>query len=259
MKTIKIKTVNSFAIGLIVILAITGCFGEAKSDQSKKIVVAVLDTGIDPALKQSNMLCDKGHKDFTDTGLDDHHGHGTHVSGLIHQYALNLILTNNSTQKDIEKFFNMKTNYCQVILKYYDPKNKNSGDTELAALKYAIKLKVDIINISGGGLTYVEEEKTLIKKALDMGIKVVVAAGNESNNLDVVPYYPASLDSRLIVVGNLNSYNLRATTSNYGTKVNSWEHGVDVLSLLPNGAFGKLTGTSQATAIKTGKIINKMR
>src|SRR5690606_17888997 len=90
---------------------------------AKPIIIAVIDTGISDKLKDGKFLCKMGHKDFTGTGLNDVHGHGTHVSGLIHQHAAKTADWNKSA------------NYCQVILKYWDP-NQTDGNPlqqELAA------------------------------------------------------------------------------------------------------------------------------
>jgi hypothetical protein len=66
-------------------------------------------------------------------------------------------------------------------------------------------------------------------------------------------------DSRIIIVGNLVDEKSRtiASSSNYGKSVNAWEKGTDILSRLPGG-YGLMTGTSQATAIRTGKLIRQM-
>jgi len=57
-------------------------------------------------------------------------------------------------------------------------------------------------------------------------------------------------DPRIIVVGNKNEDGTPHYASSYGSSVKYWENGVNVV------AFGiKLTGSSQATAIETGKIV----
>ena len=244
---------SNFLKSLIVISVLLGLRVEAKS-----LVVAVIDTGFDKKLMKSKFLCPSGHKDFTGTGLYDNHGHGTHVSTLIHQYVTDIKLTTDSSNEDIHNLLSSNTNYCQVILKFYDPKDTNSMTSELKAFLYAIDLKVDIINFSGGGQTPSQQEFAIIKKALDAGIKVVVAAGNEGSNIENKPYYPAVIDSRLIVVGNKTALGKIAPTSNFGDKVNAWEVGTDVVSLLPDNRIGLMSGTSQATAIKTGKILKKI-
>lgn len=245
-------------------LAMAGCISrdvasisytkEVKTARKKKpIVVAVIDTGIRADYKNAKFLCNEGHMDFTGTGIEDTHGHGTNISGLIDQYAKNMLIENGYKESDI---IAKDADYCQVILKYYDVRQSGSDNMrfEIAALKRAIDLKVDIINFSGGGEEFDVNEAQLVRKAIKMGIKVVVAAGNESHDINIKPYYPAAVDPRATIVGNLSHGHSRASSSNYGNKVNTWELGT---SRLGYGNI-RMTGTSQATAVKSGKIVHDL-
>jgi major intracellular serine protease len=200
-----------------------------------------------------------GHKDFTGTSLNDTMGHGTHISGLIDQYAKHIFL---SEETDIAALLSKEVEYCQVILKIYDikPKNTNILKNELDALRYAISIKVDVINISGGGTDSSPEEIALTKKALDLGIKIVAAAGNNHSDITLPNnhYYPACNDPRILVVGNIDSDNKRVPSSNYGDTVTSWEIGINVLSLTDATHLAMMTGSSQACAIKSGKLVHEM-
>lgn len=226
--------------------------------KKKRVMIAVIDTGLAPELMDKNWVCPTGHKDFTGGGLKDNHGHGTHISGIVDQYAKNYIFAGNKNFRDID---NVDTEYCQIIIKYYDPKipNLNNLKNTIASFRWAIDQKVDIINYSGGGTSADDDEKALILEALSKGIKVVAAAGNERSDIDKNKYYPAMYDSRIIVVGNLvNSSRTIATSSNFGKSVNTWELGTSIMSRLPGDSFGYMTGTSQATAIKSGKLVREM-
>lgn len=224
----------------------------------KKIVVAVIDTGISTELLKGNSYCEDGHKDFTGTGLQDTHGHGTHISGIIDQYAKNYIFTKGKAPKDIDK---LHENYCQIIIKYYDPKAVKSDNLKntIESFRWAIDHKVDVINYSGGGLEFSKEEKAVVEEALDKGIKVVAAAGNEKSDIDKYKYYPAMYDKRIYIVGNIvGESRVIAASSNRGKSINTWEIGTNVLSRLPNNSYGYMTGTSQSTAIKSGKLVREM-
>ena len=224
-----------------------------KFGKRKQLRVAVIDTGIDPELMNSPFLCTSGHKDFTGTSLKDNHGHGTNISGLIDQYAKDMVIEDGWSKEDV---IVEPLNYCQIILKFYDPKQDNANNLkqEIAAIKYAIDMKVDMINISGGGVDRAEIEVKAVKGALDVGIIMVVAAGNERADLAKQPYFPASADSRLHVVGNLDHNLVRAPSSNYGDEVNAWEIGVERVSYNKD----PMTGSSQSTAVKTGKLIRQL-
>ena len=203
----------------------------------------MIDTGFDFKGKWSIQpkLCATGHKDFTNTDLNDKHGHGTHVAGLVAKYAGN-------------------ADYCIVIIKFYDPKEfwPDNLANMVKAINYAVAQKVDVINISGGGMQYDAREHLAVLRALDARITIVAAAGNESKELSKRPYYPALYDSRVVVVGAVDAKLKRIPAANYGKQVDVEEQGKDVLSTLPNSSYGTMTGTSQATAIHTGKIVNRV-
>lgn len=255
---------------MCLILSLTGCLekGQTRMPQSvkkvakyheckKTTVIAVIDTGFDGAavwtggLQGTPKLCQFGHKDFTggktvqstyaqDPVPVDNHGHGTHIAGLVDKYAK---LTNQS--------------YCLVILKYYDPSANERENLihTVEAIDYARKIKADFINYSGGGIQASTAETEAVKAYLDAGGTFVAAAGNERSNLAERPFYPAQDDDRVIAVGNGKNENNRAPTSNHGKRVNRWEQGNEVFSTLPGGQYGFMTGTSQAAAIATGKIV----
>lgn len=206
------------------------------------IKVAIVDTGLDLSDSRfSSHLCALGHKDLTDKGLQDKIGHGTHVAGIIQKYA-----------KD--------ANYCMLIYKYY----LNEGDTrnnlyrEIGAFYLAIQNGANIINFSSGGSNFNEEEYLIIKN--NPKVLFVVAAGNDHQDLDKPGenYYPASYRLKNIIsVGNLNEDGTIANNSNYGSFL-SWELGTNIVSTIPckeNVCTQSMSGTSMATAVKTGKIL----
>lgn len=261
--------------------------------ENRQIKVAVIDTGLSPELYANKEYCKTGHRDFTikmgeiplkptieqlnkivekfeydQNHPVDTHGHGTHISGLIDQYAKDypLILNLSDSKFDGDRnplyLKDQKANYCQIILKYYteDSTGMENLTNTLKALRWAIDQKVDIINYSGGGVMRNEEERKLVLEALDKGIKFVAAAGNEGMNIDFFNFYPASYDKRIYVVGALVKAHSqdRFPTSNHGKSVNGWELGKNMFSRLPNGQWGYMSGTSQATAVKSGKLVRQM-
>jgi subtilisin family serine protease len=217
----------------------------------KPKVIAIIDTGFgkgmaDPQIK----LCKFGHKDFTDglttdeyhLGVEvpvDAHGHGTHLAGIIDKLAKEA-----------------GVNYCLVILKYYtvDAEGHANLERSNSAIQHAINIHADYINYSGGGQLRDLEEEKLVKEFLDQGGKFVAAAGNEGVSIDFFHFYPASYDKRIVVVGATDGLGKRIPMSDYGTGVRM-EIGKNVFSTLPGGQFGYMTGTSQATATATGKLV----
>ena len=196
--------------------------------------VVVLDTGLDLSDPRFDAaLCKTGHMDLTGRGLDDTNGHGTHIVGLIQQYA-----------KD--------ANYCLIIVKYYT--DRSNMDTYLSALDYAVSIKPKYVVIAAGGPGFNEREYGDIANSK---ATFVVAAGNNNQNLDIEKYYPASYawSNEVVVMATEGKYDQRASYSNYSGPVNASEVG-EAISTLPNGLTGKMRGTSQATAIHMGKILN---
>lgn len=235
--------------------------------KSAPLMVAVIDTGADlfhPALKgaawrnpgetgldaqgrdkASNGIDDDGNGLIDDVNgwnfagddgfVHDNHGHGTHIAGIINAVAPGVKL---------------------MILKYYDPKSTGQDNLKalVRALRYAVQMKADLINYSGGGFVPNLEERAAIRDAEKQGILLVAAAGNEAVNSDQRHFYPAGYDLTNIVSVTAHDPHLDILpSSNFGTQtVHLAAPGAKILSALPQGAWGEMTGTSQATAFVTG-------
>ena len=222
---------------------------------SKKIIVAVIDTGIDanhPDLKD-NIWHKPGTNEY---GFDfytnqknpiDQHGHGTHVAGII-----------GATGKANLGASGVAPNISIMAVRYYSENatgQENLNNT-IKAINYAIDNGANIINYSGGGAEFSAAEMKAIQRAEEKGILVVAAAGNEYQNTDDAgnAYYPAAYGlSNIIAVAATNIRNQLLPSSNWGKKhVNVAAPGENIYSTLPNGRYGYLTGTSQATAFVSG-------
>lgn len=194
------------------------------------IRVGIIDTGIDFSKAQN--LCPDGHEDITRMGINDVHGHGTNVAGIINKNAKN-------------------ADYCQVIIKYYHNERslpKENMRNTVVALNYARLLNLDFINYSSTGELPYEPERLVIKKLLDEGVQVVVPSGNIAKNLNnKCDVFPACYDTRLTVVGR------RTGNFGYGRIVDFYEFGKNLV-----GYGITMTGTSQATASVTGHLIYKL-
>ncbi len=243
----------------------------------KKTIVAVIDTGIDishPDLRE-NIWVNAGETgpdpyggDKATNGLDDdrngyvddvhgwnfaagsndvrdRHGHGTHIAGIIGAVGGNGVgLSGVSPQVSL-----MALKYCEPGGLGGDPVANTA-----AAIRYAIRMGAHVINYSAGGPLPDDEELTAIREADDAGILLVAAAGNERSNSDLKPYYPA--DYELPNILSVTAFDQRLAilpTSNYGIRtVDLAAPGKDIFSTLPGGRYGRLSGTSQATAFATG-------
>lgn len=194
--------------------------------------VAVVDTGLNvanPLIK--DRIC--GTKDLTGEGIYDIHGHGTNVVGLIAQYA-------------------GSSDYCMLIIKYYSESAKGTLNEErlATALNYAAAAGASIVNVSAGGPSPDAFERLTIES--NPGVRFMVAAGNENHNISEVGYFPAGYGlPNIFPVGSITAEGGKAPSSNWGAAVQYWEVGVEARGILG----GPMTGTSQATAIATGKLI----
>lgn len=235
----------------LLLLILTLCFSPHLAE-AKPIVIAVIDTGFAFNIKSlpQKHLCKYGHKDFTndqkfakylntkDKVPQDYIGHGTQIVGIIDRFA------NNG-------------NYCFVIIKFYSGTPVSSEQSKYSenAFKYIANLNPDIVNYSAGGIEFDQLEYNYIEKYLNNGGIFLAAAGNNGQDLGEKPntFYPAMYDKRIIVVGNLENKANKNPSSNYGSPVTRWEIGTNVSS------YGlTATGTSQATATATGKIVRQL-
>ena len=247
------------------------------SQGSRDITVCVIDTGADvnhPDLKNNLWVNpgengrdalgrDKRTNNFDDDGngkkddvhgwnfvannhdLKDDHGHGTHIAGIIGAEGGNGVGISGVAPK-----------VSLMILKYYDTKasDMNNLINTVKAIDYAVEKDCNIINYSGGGIAPSNEERAAIERAMKKGILFVAAAGNERSNSDIRKYYPADygLPNILSVTAIDRNQNV-LPSSNYGEQtVDVAAPGNDIISTLPNGQYGYMTGTSQATAFASG-------
>ena len=212
------------------------------SANAKDVVVAVIDTGIDSNHKDLKGCVLKGYN-FVNNDLDtnDSVGHGTHIAGIIHGIALKAKL---------------------LPLKYYKDTDKDwqSIENTKKAIYSAINKKVNIINYSSTGIGNSYSEYLALKQASDKGIIIVVAAGNNGNDIEINgnESYPASYTniSNMITVGYLDENNDKLSDrSNYSKNLVDFAiRGENIRSTLPNNTYGYLSGSSMSAAITSGII-----
>ncbi len=223
---------------------------------SSKIIIAVIDTGIDfshPDLAE-NQWHDPKNKRLTGWNFvtnkpnpQDQNGHGTHVAGII------------GAALDPSAGISGVVHHVSIMsLKFYSsalPGSVNLKNT-VKAIDYAVDHGARIINYSGGGPEFNEDEYLAIKRANQRGVLLVVAAGNEHKDINKSTnfFYPASYHLPNIVAVSASDINNRLVpSSNWGDrKVDVAAPGENIYSTLPGGKFGYMTGTSQATAFVTG-------
>jgi|CXWL01.1.fsa_nt_gi subtilisin family serine protease len=220
-----------YLLGLLLSLSIA---------EAKPVKIAVIDSGIDSRYNSYLPLCPSGHKSFVNSlWSEDDFKHGT-----------NIALT-------IQNYIGKAPNYCFLIIKVIS-KNDNKYNYLPDAIEYAVQEKASVINISLSGLESYDEEKMAIQHALNNNIVVFVAAGNDYKDLNKdCSVYPACYkftknQKGFGVIGNYKSPGVKHPSSNHGSVVNLWEIGTNITTYDIT-----MTGTSQATAVATGKLVRR--
>lgn len=207
----------------------------------KEIVVAVIDSGISVAHPELQGRIVDGGFNFLDnnSNIDDEHGHGTAVSGII------AALTNNG-----EGIAGASGNYPVKILplKVIKTDGKGVSTDVVRAINYAIEKQVDIINLSIGSEQSSAAEEEAIKTAIQHGILVIASTGNESSSNY---FYPASYQD-VVAVGSINENSVVSDFSNHNNQVNLTAPGERIITLGINGKYVEASGTSFSAPIVAG-------
>ena len=227
--------------------------------------VAVLDTGIDtdhPDLK-ANLYKSKdkpnNNKDDDKNGyVDDTHGfnvikgkgsgqdnegHGTHVAGIIAAHG------NNE-----EGISGICWSANLVPVKFMNSDGQGSSSDAVAGIEYAVKQGIKIINGSFGSRGKSSALHDAVNYAQNHNTLLVVAAGNNGQNIDKHPIYPASYsDSNILAVAASTSDDTLASFSNFGSEdVDVAAPGDSILSTYLGGGYKTLSGTSMASPLAAG-------
>lgn len=198
--------------------------------------VMVIDTGVDG--RNADLMRHIPAQYRTVYSTTDEHGHGTHVFGIIARAAC--------PQVELIP--------CKAFVKTRSGKFDAGGS--LACIRRALDLGVDIVNYSAGGTDFQAEEFGLIRDLAAKNVLFVAAAGNEGADYSLVKYYPATYDlPNIVAVGNLRAPGDVAKSSSRGSSKLVWEVGTDVKSALPGGTRGLMSGSSQAAAKHTARLV----
>jgi subtilisin len=245
------------------------------------VKVGVIDTGIDPNHPYLNVVDGEA---FFDSGygnalpglyMDNMSGHGTHVAGIIgssHSDCMGMApgikLLSYRVFPDAEYWQSVGTKNIHII----------------NAIRKAVASECDILNLSLG-LSTPENSNVRDKDleeacryAYENGTLIVAAAGNNSESqvdlparfIDVTQCVTAMGREGTVPVNTdaIQQLGLSARTdpldrfaefSNYcsrGTDVQFIAPGVGVISTIPGGGFGAMSGTSMACPVVSGIAAN---
>ncbi len=233
---------------------------------SKKVVVAVIDTGVDYTIEDlagnvwinsaeangkagedddGNGIVDDiyGYNAINNSGdPKDDHGHGSHCSGTI-----------GAKGDDGKGIVGVNWDVQIMGVKFLSASGSGSLANAIKGIDYATKMGANIMSNSWGGGGFSTALKEAIERASAKGILFVAAAGNSSSNNDTTPAYPASYEvPNVMSVAALDNQGAIASFSNYGKRsVHVAAPGVNVLSTTPAG-YKSWSGTSMATPHVSG-------
>lgn len=233
---------------------------------SEKMVVAVIDTGVDfshpdlvdnlwtneaeangqPAVDDDNngVIDDiHGYNAITGKGnASDDQGHGSHCSGTI-----------GAKGNDGKGIVGVNWNVKIMAVKFLDKNGSGTLENALKAVDYATKMGAKVMSNSWGGGGFSQTLFDAIKRSNDAGAIFIAAAGNDSSNNDTTPSYPASYEiDNIVSVAAIDNQGALAEFSNYGKRsVHLGAPGVKIYSST-HGAYDSWSGTSMATPHVSG-------
>lgn len=169
----------------------------------------------------------------------DDNDHGTHVAGTIGAQA-------NGGGPHVGVAWNVRL----MALKFLDANGSGSTSDAVQCIDFGRQNGARILNNSWGGGGFSQSLLDAIVAARNAGILFVAAAGNESNNNDAFPSYPATYEvDNVISVAAVNRADQLATFSNRGAStVHLGAPGVDIFSSTSGSdtEYKTFNGTSMA-------------
>jgi subtilisin family serine protease len=213
---------------------------------SPDVVICVLDTG-----------CDMTHADIAPSLLarpageswnfvypaagdtTDPDGHGTHVCGTA------AAAENGGGMVGLAPGCRLMPLQVELMGSTADYQRRADAINFVAQAARTNPGKRYVLNMSWKTAGDVTSIRKAIAGAIETGVVVVAAAGNDDSDMDKNSHYPASYPG-LIAVAALDSSGRRASFSNYGSRVDIAAPGVGIYSTVPGQSYAYLQGTSMA-------------
>lgn len=234
---------------------------------NREISVSVIDTGVDynhNELKNNIFvntaeIAGNGIDDDANGFIDDVHGwnfagvstndpmddneHGTHCSGTI-----------GAGGNDGNKIAGVTWNVRILPVKFLTGGGSGTLADAVKAIQYSTKMKVNIMSNSWGGGGFSQAMFDAIKEAKDAGILFIAAAGNDGQNSDNSPHYPAGYQvENVMAIAASTNLDTLASFSTYGKRtVHLAAPGHKIYSSVPKDGYDTFSGTSMATPHVSG-------
>ncbi len=232
-------------------------------DSGRSITVAIIDTGIDYTHSELSGRIWKNTDEVAYNGIDDdNNGYADDIYGW-NFYDNSNIVYNGTEEEDhgthgagtiVAKSANhegisgiVQSSGVKVMIVKALGGSDGTGSTEsvIKAIHYAEKNGASICNMSLGTSN---GDKALYETIKNSNMLFVAAAGNDGENTDHSPCYPASFDvENMISVANLSYDGTLHYSSNYGTTtVDLAAPGTYIISTSPRNGYTYMTGTSMS-------------
>lgn len=201
-------------------------------------LVAILDSGVDSTHPELEHALTDGW-DFIDSDDEpfDDEGHGTAMAGII--------AAGTDNEQGIA---GIAPGITLMPVRVLDGSGKGTYAEVISGLIYAADRGARVINMSFGGYGESRALSLALAYAHRQGTLLIGAAGNEGVNGRVFP----AADPRVIGVASTNASDELSEISNWGMHVLLAAPGERIPTLLPNGEYAWVSGTSAAAAHITG-------
>lgn len=194
--------------------------------------VGIIDTGVDldhPDL--AGNIAGAVNVARRDGSADDDNGHGTHVAGTIAALDNDFGVVGGAQKAKL------------FVAKAFDGDGSGRLSDVITGLHWCIQNRCQVVNFSFGSAEGNDSLREAIRQA-GRSIVMVAAAGNNGrpDSVDFPGRYP-----EVIAVAASDRSDRVADFSSRGQQVVISAPGVDILSTLPGGRYGTLSGTSMAS------------
>lgn len=194
--------------------------------------VYVIDTGVYKAHDDLNVI---GHVNFAGGKNDDCNGHGTHVAGTIaaHDNSLDVVgVAPGAPVTGVKVLSCSGSGTTSGVLKGIDWVTANAVQPAIANMSL------------GGSLSQALDDA--VKASADSGVFYSIAAGNSGADACNSSPARAGTHNGVMTTAATDSGDNEAGWSNYGSCVDVWAPGVNILSTKKGGGTTTMSGTSMA-------------
>jgi subtilisin family serine protease len=213
-----------------------GAYSALERASGAGISIGIIDTGCDythPEISRRFGM-EKGYDFVENSGKPfDKNGHGTHVAGTA-----------------AGAFSGIARNSRLYAIRVLDSEGSGSEADVMKGIEWALKSRIDVVNMSLGSSEYSEAFKEMCYYACSRGMIVCAAAGNDG---EPIYNYPASFEPVLSVAA-VDKRNKHAYFSNTNGLIDISAPGVDIVSCWPGSGYRMLSGTSMAAPHVSGCV-----